>query len=98
MRNQEIAGVLSAKVKIAGAGSVVDTLNGTAEAQVRSLSVGARDLGAVSLQATLRGKAANVNGAIDGPMVAALGAANCLSLPRRNIARSECGVNVAGLF
>ena len=68
LRNREIAGVLSAKVKIAGAGSAVDTLNGTADAQVRSLSVAARDLGAVSLQATLRGKAANVNGAIDGPM------------------------------
>ena len=66
--NQEIAGVVSATVRVAGAGAASDRLTATADARVQSLSVAARELGAVNLQAKLHGKAADIDGRIDGPI------------------------------
>lgn len=68
LSGQKISGTVSANLKIAGAGSEIEALNGTGDARVQSLSVGSRNLGEVGLRATLRGVAAEVNGDIDGPI------------------------------
>lgn len=66
--DQEIAGVVNAEVKLAGAGFELETLSGSGVAQLHGLVFRERGFGAASVQADWRGGAVKFSVEVGGPL------------------------------
>jgi len=68
LRTRSISGALSADLNLSGAGEATETIEASGTAQVTGLWVHQREVGAVSARGSVRNRAADLTGAIEGAL------------------------------